>query len=56
MLTCNLASLPGGQTLVVTVDFVPLQAGSISATGSASFGGTDSNPSNNSFTVTIQPR
>lgn len=55
-LTCNLASLPGGQTLVVTVDFVPLQAGSISATGSASFGGTDSNPSNNSFTVTIQPR
>jgi uncharacterized repeat protein (TIGR01451 family) len=55
-LTCNLASLPGGQTLVVTVDFVPLQAGSVSATGSASFGGTDSNPSNNSFTVTIQPR
>jgi uncharacterized repeat protein (TIGR01451 family) len=55
-LTCNLASLPGGQTWIVTVDFVPLQAGSVSATGSASFGGTDSNPSNNSFTVTIQPR
>jgi uncharacterized repeat protein (TIGR01451 family) len=55
-LTCNLASLPGGQTMVVTVNFVPLQAGTISTTGSATFGGTDTNPNNNSFTVTIQPR
>jgi len=55
-LTCNLASLPGGQTLVVTVNFVPMQIGAISTTGSATFGGTDTNTSNNSFTVTIQPR
>jgi uncharacterized repeat protein (TIGR01451 family) len=55
-LTCNLASLPGGQTMVVTVNFVPLQAGTISTTGSATFGGTDTNTNNNSFTVTIQPR
>jgi hypothetical protein len=40
----------------VTVDFVPLQAGSISATGSATIAGTDSNISNNAFTVTVQPR
>jgi uncharacterized repeat protein (TIGR01451 family) len=55
-LTCNLASLPGGQTMVVTVNFVPLQVGTISTTGSATFGGTDTNTNNNSFTVTIQPR
>jgi uncharacterized repeat protein (TIGR01451 family) len=55
-ITCNLASLPGGQTWIVTVNFVPLQGGSISATGSATISGTDSQISNNSFTVTIQPR
>ena len=55
-LTCNLASLPGGQTMVVTVDFVPTLAGTFSATGSATFSGTDSQTPNNSFTVTIQPR
>ena len=55
-LTCNLSGLPGGQTWIVTVDFVPLQAGSISATGSATISGTDSQISNNAFTVTIQPR
>lgn len=55
-LTCNLASLPGGQTWIVTVNFVPMQAGIFSSTGSATFGGTDTNISNNSFTVTIRPR
>lgn len=55
-LTCNLASLPGGQTLLVTVNFVPLQAGIFSTIGSATFGGADTNISNNSFTVTIRPR
>jgi uncharacterized repeat protein (TIGR01451 family) len=55
-ITCNLSTLPGGQTWIVTVNFVPLQAGSISATGSATISGTDSQISNNSFTVTIQPR
>src|SRR5579871_781436 len=37
-LTCNLASLPGGQTWIVTVNFVPTQAGIFSSTGSATFG------------------
>ncbi|HKV91138.1 MAG TPA: fibronectin type III domain-containing protein [Candidatus Angelobacter sp.] len=55
-LTCNLSSLPGGQTLLVNVDFVPLQAGTFSANGSATFTGSDTQPSNNSFSVTIQPR
>ena len=55
-LTCALSSLPGGQTLLVNVDFVPLQAGTFSANGSATFTGTDTQPSNNSFTVTIQPK
>ena len=55
-LTCNLASLPGGQTWIVTVNFVPTQAGIFSSTGSATFGGTDTNISNNLFTVTIRPR
>lgn len=56
MLTCNLASLPGGQTWLISVNFVPTQAGVFSAIGSGSFGGTDTNISNNSFTVTIRPR
>ena len=55
-LTCNLASLPGGQTMVINVDFVPLQAGTFSTTGSGTFTGTDTNTSNNSFTVTIDPK
>jgi len=55
-LTCNLASLPGGQTWLVSVNVVPTQAGVFSATGSASFSGNDTNISNNSFTVTIRPR
>jgi uncharacterized repeat protein (TIGR01451 family) len=55
-LTCNLASLPGGQTWIVTVNFAPTQAGIFSSTGSVTFGGTDTNISNNSFTVTIRPR
>jgi uncharacterized repeat protein (TIGR01451 family) len=55
-LTCNLASLPGGQTWLVSVNFVPTQAGVFSTTGSASFSGTDTNITNNSFTVTIRPK
>lgn len=55
-LTCNLARLPGGQTWLVSVNFVPTQAGVFSATGSASFSGNDTNISNNTFTVTIRPR
>jgi len=55
-LTCNLTSLPGGQTWVISVNFVPTVAGQFASTGSATFGGNDTNISNNSFTVTIKPR
>jgi hypothetical protein len=55
-LTCTAATLGGGQTLLVNVGFVPTLPGAVSTTGSATFLGTDTNPSNNSFTVTIQPR
>ena len=52
-ITCSLNSLPGGQTQVVTV-FVTFNAtGTMSTSGHASFNGTDTNPGNNSFTVTI---
>lgn len=54
VITCRTASLPGGQTMVVTVNFVPTTIGTIPTSGSATFNGTDTNTANNSFTVTIQ--
>ena len=53
-ITCQTASLPGGQTMTVVVNFVPTAIGTIATAGSASFSGTDTNTANNSFTVTIQ--
>jgi uncharacterized repeat protein (TIGR01451 family) len=55
-LTCSLANLAGGQTMIVTVGFTPTQAGTIASFGSATFAGTDTNQGNNSFTVTINPK
>ena len=55
-ITCSVATLPGGQTMVVTVNVVVTQAATISTTGSATFQGTDTNPNNNSFTVTIKSK
>jgi uncharacterized repeat protein (TIGR01451 family) len=55
-LTCSAANLAGGQTMIVTVGFIPTQPGTISSFGSATFAGTDTNASNNSFTVTIRPK
>jgi uncharacterized repeat protein (TIGR01451 family) len=55
--TCLTASLAGGQTMTVIVGVtVPTVAGVYPVTGSATFGGTDSNTANNSFTVNIQPK
>jgi uncharacterized repeat protein (TIGR01451 family) len=54
--TCNLSALNGSSTMTVTVNVVVTQAGSIAETGVASFSGTDTNPANNSFTVTINPK
>lgn len=53
-ITCRTASLPGGQTMNVVVNFVPTAIGTIPTSGSATFNGTDTNTANNSFTVTIQ--
>jgi uncharacterized repeat protein (TIGR01451 family) len=55
-ITCTSASLGGGQTLTVSVNFTPTQAGTFSTTGSATFNGTDTQTGNNAFTVTIRPR
>lgn len=54
--TCNLGTLNGGGQAIVTVSVVPTVAGTFATTGSASFLGNDTNPANNSFTVTIQPK
>ena len=56
VITCRTATLPGGQTMTVTVNFIPTVIGTIPTTGSASFNGTDTNNANNSFTVTIQAK
>ena len=53
-ITCTTASLPGGQTMTVVINFVPAVIGTIPTAGSAAFTGTDTNTANNSFTVTIQ--
>lgn len=53
---CTLDALNGGQTMIVTVNVTVTQAGSIANTGSANFSGTDSQPSNNTFTVTISAK
>lgn len=55
-LTCSLGTIAGGATATVTVGFTPMQAGTLSATGSATFNGTDTNPSNNTFTVSVNAR
>lgn len=53
VISCQTSSLPGGQTMTVVVNFVPTTIGTIATSGSATFNGTDTNPANNSFTVTI---
>jgi uncharacterized repeat protein (TIGR01451 family) len=55
--TCQLGTIAGGQQTTVTVSFgVGAVAGTFSTTGTATFIGTDTNPANNSFTVTIGPK
>jgi len=51
--TCDLATLSGGQTMIVTVNVSFNAAGSMSTTGQATFNGTDNNPANNSASITI---
>jgi uncharacterized repeat protein (TIGR01451 family) len=52
-LTCDLATLAGGQTMLVTVNVTFNAIGTMSTTGQATFNGTDNNPANNSASVTI---
>jgi uncharacterized repeat protein (TIGR01451 family) len=56
VLTCNVGAIPGGQAVMITVNFTPTQAGTIATTGFVAFAGTDSRPENNSFTVAVSPR
>ena len=56
IITCNVASVAAGQTMIVTVNFTVPAAGSFSSTGHASFSGNDTNTANNTFTVTINAK
>jgi hypothetical protein len=51
--TCDLATLPGGQTWLVTVSVTFNATGTMSTTAQAIFNGTDNNPANNSASITI---
>jgi uncharacterized repeat protein (TIGR01451 family) len=55
-LDCLTATLPGGQTMIVTYVVAVTQAGSFTTTGTATSGAQDTNANNNSFPVTIQPK
>ena len=56
MVQCTAASLANGQAMIVSIDVIVRVAGSISNTGSVTFSGTDSNPANNTSTVTFQAK
>ncbi len=51
--TCDLATLSGGQTMIVTVNVTFNATGTMSTTGQATFNGTDNNPANNAASITI---
>lgn len=54
--TCTAPTLGGGQAMTVVVNVNVAAAGVIPVTGSANFSGTDTNPANNAFTVTINAK
>jgi len=55
-LTCNIPTLAANQTAVITVNVTVKQAGTIISNGSVSFNGTDTQSSNDSFSVSIKAR
>ncbi len=55
-ITCYANSLTVGQTMQVVINVTTPVSGSAAVTGSATFNGTDSRPSNNSATVVIGVR
>jgi|SRR5947209_5759081 len=53
--SCSLDSLTKGQTQVISLNVLAGPVlGNVSDTGSATFNSTDTNPANNSFTVTVK--
>ena len=52
-ITCDLATLSGGQTMIVTVNVTFNATGTMSTTGQVTFNGTDNNPTNNSASMAI---
>jgi uncharacterized repeat protein (TIGR01451 family) len=52
-LTCDVASLAGGQAMIVTVTVTFNATGSMTTTGQASFDGTDNNPANNQSSIVV---
>jgi uncharacterized repeat protein (TIGR01451 family) len=55
-LDCITSSLPGGQTMIVTYNVTTSVAGTFGTTGKTTSGANDPQPSNNSFSVNIQPK
>jgi uncharacterized repeat protein (TIGR01451 family) len=55
-ISCNLSSLAGGSTWLITVNFNVPGPGSFTSNGQASFNGSDTNNGNNSFNVTINAK
>jgi hypothetical protein len=55
-ITCTAPSLAAAATMTVTENVTVTQAGSLANTGTASFSGTDTNPANNGFTVTLSAK
>jgi len=51
--TCDLATLNGGQAMIVTVQVTFTATGTMQTTGQVNFAGTDNNPANNSASITI---
>ena len=55
-ITCHLGQIGGGATAQVTVNVTPTQSGAFTTSGAVTFTGSDTNPVNNSFLVTIGPK
>jgi uncharacterized repeat protein (TIGR01451 family) len=53
---CDLATLSGGQAMVVTVNVTFNATGTMSTTGQVTFNGTDNNPANNTASVVVGVR
>jgi uncharacterized repeat protein (TIGR01451 family) len=53
---CDIGALSTGQQSNITFTATPTATGTFGNTATAAFSGTDTNPANNSVTVTVQPR